>query len=107
MSHEAHHGEPKVKTQAAGKSSQWFVIILVGLFIAGVNFVNVMGHDDGHGGAGHATETHTTQGAGHIEGTPQDNIGEDPGDEQRETSDTPHQENAPHKTPSEAEEQGH
>jgi hypothetical protein len=53
MSHETHHstGNP---TTTPFKSSFWFVVILVGLFIGAVNFVNVMGHDDeGHGDAGH------------------------------------------------------
>jgi hypothetical protein len=52
--HEAdHHAEPKSKTSF--RASFWFVIILVGLFIGAVNFVGVMGHDEG----GHeATEQH-------------------------------------------------
>lgn len=107
MSHDTHHhSEPKAKSQAAGKPSLWFSFILIGLFIAAVNFVNVMGHDEeGHGAAEHATEEkHTTQGATHIEATPQQNIANDPAAEQTEKADTPHEENAPHKTPSEVEE---
>ena len=51
--HEAHEKEPRSKT--AFTASFWFVIILVGLFIAALNFINVMGHDDeeGHGEAKH------------------------------------------------------
>lgn len=111
MSHDAHHTESKIKPQAAGKPSFWFVVIIVGLFIAAINFVNVMGHDsdEGHGAATHgtehhATEKHTTQGATHIEGTPQEKIAEDPAMKQSEVSDTPHEENAPNKALSEAEE---
>lgn len=106
MSHEAHHhSEPKVKPQAAGKPSLWFSAIILGLFIAAVNFVNVMGHDDEGHEAGHGTEEiHTTQGATHIEATPQENIAGDPAHRQTEQADVPHEENAPHKAPSEVEE---
>ena len=45
-SHTAHSGELKSKT--AFVSSFWFVIILVGLFIAAVNFVRIMSNDEGH-----------------------------------------------------------
>lgn len=106
MSHDTHHhSEPKVKPQTAGTPSLWFSVMLIGLFIAAVNFVNVMGHDEeGHGAAAHATEeVHTTQGATHIEATPQENIASDPAAEPTEKADTPHEENAPHKAPSEVE----
>ncbi len=106
MSHETHHhSEPKIKQQAAGKPSFWFSIMLAGLFIAAVNFVNIMGHDEeGHGAAGHGTEeVHTTQDATHIEATPQDNIASDPAHQQTEKANVPHEENAPNKAPSEAE----
>jgi hypothetical protein len=56
MSHETHHNTEKTPTATPFKSSFWFVIILVGLFIAAVNFVNVMGHHDGgHEAAGGAS----------------------------------------------------
>lgn len=64
MAHETthhHHDTPLDKTPATPfKSSFWFVIILVGLFVAAVNFVNVMGHDDGGHGGGHGEATHET-----------------------------------------------
>ena len=49
--HGTHHDsdnpvEPGSKT--AFRSSFWVVIILVGLFIAALNFINVMGHDSSH-----------------------------------------------------------
>lgn len=72
MSHEAHHEEPKNKPQAAGKTSFWFVLILICLFVAAVNFVNIMGNDseEGHEGAEHATEQmHSTEHAAHSEAT--------------------------------------
>jgi len=60
MSSEAHshHSESATPPQTAGKASPWFVLILVGLFIAAVNFVNVMGHDaeEDHTIAPQATE---------------------------------------------------
>jgi hypothetical protein len=52
MSHETHHPVDN-RPGTSFKSSFWFVIILVGLFIAAVNFVNVMGHDEPEGAAAH------------------------------------------------------
>ena len=58
MSHETQHSKENT-TSTSFKSSIWFVLILVGLFIAAVNFVNVMGHDDGgHGTAEHGGQIH-------------------------------------------------
>ena len=55
MAHETHSDthqhEKKVSTNF--NSSFVFVLIIVGLFIAAVNFVNVMSHDDGGHGGGH------------------------------------------------------
>lgn len=71
--HSTHHhhdsdtsgGELKSKT--AFRSSFWFVLILVGLFIAALNFIEVMGHEGGeHKTAGHqnheATSNQTLKG---------------------------------------------
>ena len=71
MSHEAHNEEhhegPEidiVKSKSAFSASFWFMLILACLFIAALNFVNVMGQpDEGHGG-GHEG-THTEAAAGH------------------------------------------
>lgn len=59
MSHETHH--PSDKTPKTSSSSAfWFVLILAGLFVAAVNFVNVMGHDEGGGhGATHEAKEQT------------------------------------------------
>src|SRR5690242_3574437 len=47
--HHDSHSSGEIKSKTAFKSSFWFVIILVGLFIAALNFINVMGHSDqGH-----------------------------------------------------------
>lgn len=54
MAHETHHATSH-STEKSSKSSMsasfWFVLILVGLFIAAVNFVNVMSneHEEGEG----------------------------------------------------------
>jgi hypothetical protein len=65
MSHEAHHEEhhhegPQIdiaKSKPAFSASFWFVLILVLLFIAALNFVNVMSQpEEGHGG-GHGSHT--------------------------------------------------
>lgn len=62
MAHDTHHDshhEVTERTQSTTSfgSAFFFVLILAGLFIAAVNFVNVMGQDEegGHDG-GHATE---------------------------------------------------
>lgn len=73
MSHETthHHDAPHSKgPKTPIGAAFFFVAILAGLFIAAVNFTNVMGHDDeGHGG-GHGETTHeaTTHGASEHEG---------------------------------------
>ncbi|WP_276134615.1 hypothetical protein [Polluticoccus soli] len=94
MAHDTHHDthghhEVSDKTQSTTsfRSAFFFVCILAGLFIAAVNFVNVMGHDDegGHGsehstehatehaapaheaGTSHTIETEATPAAGHTE----------------------------------------
>lgn len=68
MSHEtheaAHHGTDK-KLDNSLKSSFWFVIILAVLFIAAINFVDVMGNDEGGHGGGHEGTTHHNNTAGH------------------------------------------
>jgi hypothetical protein len=39
----------EIKSKTAFVSSFWFVIILIGLFIGALNFINVMGHsNEGH-----------------------------------------------------------
>lgn len=68
MAHDTHHDthghhEVSERTQSTTsfRSAFFFVAILAGLFIASVNFVKVMGHDEegGHGSE-HATE-HATE----------------------------------------------
>lgn len=65
MAHEAHHdnhAHTEAKPTTSFRSAYWFVIILVFLFVASVNFVSVMGHDEE---AGHGGEHHTEAAAGH------------------------------------------
>lgn len=63
MSHETHH-HADTKPGSSYGAAFWFVIILVGLFIGAVNFVNVMGHDEGGDhGATHEPKTEATSGA--------------------------------------------
>ena len=58
MAHETHHHADN-SPKTSYNSALWFVIILVGLFVAAVNFINVMGGDEAGHGAGHgATESH-------------------------------------------------
>jgi len=59
MSHETHHHHPADKPTFSFGSAIWFVLILAGLFIGAVNFINVMGDDEGHGGGHGATESVT------------------------------------------------
>jgi hypothetical protein len=60
MSHEAHqdthHVSDNSKSKIAFKSSFWFVIILVGLFIAALNFIGAMSSGE-EGGKAEKTET--------------------------------------------------
>lgn len=62
MSHESNHDtthhSDENKPKIALPSAFWFVLILAGLFIAAVNFVSVMGHDDGGHGDAHAPAAH-------------------------------------------------
>ena len=61
MSHDTQHGKPtEVKSIISFKNSFWLVIIIVGLFIAALNFVQVesKGGEEGHGEATKMHETH-------------------------------------------------
>lgn len=65
MSHDSHStpSEANSKPTFSFGSAFWLVVILVGLFVAAVNFVSVMSHDDGGHDTGHgapAHETHST-----------------------------------------------
>lgn len=53
---DSHTEEPRSKT--AMSASFWFVIILVGLFIATVNFVSVMSNESGEHTTTEASSTH-------------------------------------------------
>lgn len=60
MAHGTHndaHSE-RSKSTVSFQSSFWLVVILVGLFIAALNFINVMGHHEGGEGHHEATEQH-------------------------------------------------
>jgi hypothetical protein len=49
--HDDSHSSGELKSKTAFRSSFWFVLILVGLFIAALNFIEVMGHgEEGHEG---------------------------------------------------------
>ena len=77
--HEEHHPADNQKSKTSLSASFWFVLILVFLFIAAVNFVNVMSHDSSEGhGEGHKTEaTHDSHNAGsHNEHATEANRGE-------------------------------
>lgn len=55
MSNETQHGHngheaDRARSKSSFQSSFWFVIILVGLFIAALNFVNVMSKGEGEKG---------------------------------------------------------
>lgn len=61
MSHDTHSQLSETKTTSTSfRSAFWFVILLAGLFIAAVNFVNVMGHSEEHGEGHEATATEQT-----------------------------------------------
>lgn len=56
----AHHAPADTRPTSSYRAAYWFVIILAGLFIAAVNFVGVMSHDEG-GHGGHDTEAPSAQ----------------------------------------------
>lgn len=58
MSHDTHNQASETTSSTTSfRSAIWFVILLAGLFIAAVNFVRAMSHDEeGHGGGHEATE---------------------------------------------------
>ena len=65
MSHDTHHAHgTENKAIISFKNSFWLVIILVGLFVAALNFVQVesAGSEEGHGGHG-AAAGHGAHGA--------------------------------------------
>ncbi len=66
MSHETNSTgtTERSKSKVAFTSSFWLIVILVGLFIASLNFINVMGHGE-EGKEKEATEE--THGAKHEE----------------------------------------
>ena len=74
MSHDAQHGHgTENKAIISFGNSFWLVIILVGLFIASVNFVQIessgTGHEGGHGDATHETHHGSHGAAGGHEAT--------------------------------------
>ncbi|XZF14691.1 hypothetical protein ACTHGU_00995 [Chitinophagaceae bacterium MMS25-I14] len=68
MSHDTQHhtnGTTEKSSKISASASFWFVLILVGLFIAAVNFVNVESHSTEEPGTeqhheGAAAESHET-----------------------------------------------
>lgn len=67
--HDEHHHHPhndSQKSKSSFTASFWLVIILVGLFIAALNFIEVMSHDDeGHGAQATHEAIHAPEAAGH------------------------------------------
>ncbi len=64
MSHETHTdaNTETTKTQISFSSSFWLVVILVGLFVAALNFIPAMSEKEGHGEKTEATsEKHGEQ----------------------------------------------
>lgn len=73
MGHDTHNTDSRPGSSLT--SSVWFALLLIGLFIATVNFVDVMSHDDGGHGeeaahtehAAPAHDDHSHDGHGHDE----------------------------------------
>ncbi len=62
MGHDT-HGTNENKTIISFKNSFWLVIIIVGLFIAALNFIQDVSSDEGHGHSeGHGTEMKAHEG---------------------------------------------
>jgi len=66
MSHDTNHGHSdKKETIISFKNSFWLVIIIVGLFIASLNFIKA--ESGGEEGEGHAKEHHEMKADAHGE----------------------------------------
>jgi len=64
MSHDTGHGHSKENvTIISFKNSFWLVVIIVGLFVAALNFVQAESH--GEEGEGHGHHTEAAAGHGH------------------------------------------
>lgn len=69
MSHDTHHGHStENKAKISFGNGFWLVIILVGLFVAALNFIQVESAGEGHGGHGEAI--HEAHGGAHHEAAP-------------------------------------
>ncbi len=68
MAHETHNdtSTERSKSQVSFTSSFWLIVILVGLFIAALNFISVMGHGE-EGKEGKEGKTEEMHGAKHEE----------------------------------------
>ncbi len=59
MAHEAHHdnhASTEAKPTSSFRAAYWFAIVMVFLFVASINFVSVMSHDEEAGHGEHHTE---------------------------------------------------
>lgn len=67
MSHSHNSSDKENKSIISFKNSFWLVVILVGLFIASLNFVQAESAPEGEGHGGHEATTHEAHGkaAGH------------------------------------------
>lgn len=85
MAHETHQdiNHPENKPAVSFTASFWFVIILVGLFIAAVNFVNMSGHEEG------TEKTETTANGEHKEAAASHTMAEEKS-ENKTAADTAH-----------------
>jgi len=71
MAHDTNHGQPKEnKTIISFKNSFWLVVIIVGLFVAALNFIKAeSGEEEGKGeGAKTEMEAKEHHGSGKAEG---------------------------------------
>lgn len=72
MSHDTHNQPSEIKSSTTSfRSAIWFVILIAGLFIAAVNFVNVMGHsEEGHSGHEATEQAHGAAATEHAAEAP-------------------------------------
>jgi len=92
MAHETHH-ETSHSTEKKSKTSMsasfWFVLILAGLFIAAVNFVNVTGNEHEEGEKTEQMhEAHSEAAAAEQPATEKSNTAETHGEAAQTTADT-------------------
>lgn len=91
MSHDTNHGHTtENKTIISFKNSFWLIIIIVGLFIAALNFIQAESGGEGHEAKAEAAEMHHEGGAATHEEGKTEHKAEEPKHEEAPKADSAH-----------------